>query len=400
MKVAGSPAKTPPVVRYQGIDYVVDKYKALVCGPAMLPYWPFAYAAALLGVAGFDPDIGASFTVDGLEYTITSFCGSPTVKVTGYSRGVGGLATISPVVRYQGIDYAVQSVGIGALEGFPARSLTVGVDVEAYAFQGSAVRTLRLSDGVAEIAEGAFGSCARLADVTFPDTLERVGEGAFGTCSFRSGGSALEPTARNLAGHRFTGSETCLEVYVPPAGTMFSLSGIRYVVLSSQGEMAAGVMGLEAPSRTLAVPGSVAYLGFDWPVTAVCPGAFYGDPWLTKADLGMVKTVGSRAFSNCCSLRTLTMSHVETLGECCFSNCCSLKSLDLQPLKAIGPGSFSQCSGLRQVSFGDTLEIVGAGAFSKTTFYGQNGKPVPKTADGLRGHSFEGSGGKLRLVAA
>ena len=121
---------------------------------------------------------------------------------------------------------------------------------------------------------------------------------------------------------------------------------------------------------------------------------------MTEIDLGMVKTVGSRAFSNCCSLRTLTMGHVETLGECCFSNCCSLKSLDLQPLKAIGPGSFSQCSGLRQVSFGDTLEIVGAGAFSKTTFYGQNGKPVPKTADGLRGHSFEGSGGKLRLVAA
>jgi hypothetical protein len=400
VKVAGSPAKTPPVVRYQGIDYVVDKYKALVCGPAMLPYGPFAYAAALLGVAGFDPDIGASFTVDGLEYTITSFCGSPTVKVTGYSRGVGGLATISPVVRYQGIDYAVQSVGIGALEGFPARSLTVGVDVEAHAFQGSAVRALRLTEGVTGIAEGAFGSCAKLSDVTFPNTLKQVGENAFGSCTFSAGGSVLEPTAENLSGHRFVGNKSCLEAYVPPVGTMFSLSGIRYVVLSNQGEMTAGVIGLEMPSRTLTVPESAPYLGFDWSVTTVCPGAFYGNPYLTEIDLGMVKTVGSRAFSNCCSLRTLTMSHVETLGECCFSNCCSLKSLDLQPLKAIGPGSFSQCSGLRQVSFGDTLEIVGAGAFSKTTFYGQNGKPVPKTADGLRGHSFEGSGGKLRLVAA
>ena len=69
-------------------------------------------------------------------------------------------------------------------------------------------------------------------------------------------------------------------------------------------------------------------------------------------------------------------------------------------MKAIGSGSFSQCAGLRQVVFGDSLERVDATAFSKTTFYGQNGKPVPKTADGLRGHSFEGSGGKLRLVAA
>ena len=126
-------------------------------------------------------------------------------------------------------------------------------------------------------------------------------------------------------------------------------------------------------------------------VSWVCVGSPFTRGWTVKltesSSSGMVNF-------------TWIVSRWSALGECCFSNCCSLKALDLQPLKAIGPGSFSQCSGLRQVSFGDTLEIVGAGAFSKTTFYGQNGKPVPKTADGLRGHSFEGSGGKLRLVAA
>ena len=397
---AGNLAKVPPVVKYQGIDYVVDKYKALMCSYMVPPLGPLAYASALFDGAGFDPDIGAKFTVDGLEYTIMSFIDAPAVKVTGYARDVGSAATVPPMVRYQGIDYTVQSVGSGALAGCPARSMTVGVDIEAHAFQGSAVRTLRLTEGVTGIAEGAFGSCAKLSDVTFPNTLKQVGKDAFGSCTFSAGGSVLEPTAENLSGHRFVGDKSCLEVYVPPVGTTFSSGGVRYVVLSNQEEMTAGVMGLEMPSKTLTVPESAPYLGFDWSVTTICPGAFYGNPYLTEIDLGMVKTVGSRAFANCCNLRTLTMSHVETLGECCFSNCCSLKSLDLQPVKAIGPGSFSQCSGLRQVSFGDTLEIVGAGAFSKTTFYGQNGKPVPKTADGLRGHSFEGSGGKLRLVAA
>ncbi len=47
------------------------------------------------------------------------------------------------------------------------------------AFVNAKIESLVLNEGLEEIAEGAFGSCAQLKEIYFPSSLRRIGQGAF-----------------------------------------------------------------------------------------------------------------------------------------------------------------------------------------------------------------------------
>ena len=214
------------------------------------------------------------------------------------------------------------------------------------------ISSLDLSN-VASIGAKAFSGCSGLTSVTFSDGLSSVGSNAFNGTLFYDGGSTVPRTAAGLAGHAFEGSGGSLYAVVSAEGSTFADGGIVYQVLSQQARTVSAV-GIVADSEPTALPSSVRHLGYTWDVTAV--------------------------------------------GDAAFRLCATISELDLSNAETIGAKAFSGCSGLTSVTFSDGLSSVGSNAFNGTLFY-DGGSTVPRTAAGLSGHSFVGSGGSLHLVS-
>ena len=343
-------------------------------------------------------EVGTVMVIDGLVYEIASM-DPEAVTLTGYDVAPEGALTIPGTLEVGGHAFGV-TVGKKAFARcYGLTSVTIGADIGPYAFYGcSALKVVRISDGAASIGKSAFSSCARISYVVIADSVEEIGENAFYKCSFYSGEEEIKPTADSLAGHKFTGSRTHLEVYVPKEGGTFSAGGLKYRIVSSGEEKSVSLKGFASEaSADLAVPETVRYLGFDWQVVSVADKAFYGCEALTSVDLGSVFSVGYKSFAGCGSLESVVFGAVSFLGDYSFANCASLSALDLSGVSEMGASAFSGCSGLTSVAFSESLSSVGKNAFFRNLFYdGDAG--VPRTADGLAGKTFEGMGGKLFLV--
>ncbi len=357
----------------------------------------YGFYEASATVEVVDSYIADVFVVDGIEYTLTSEQ-DLTVEVTGYTEDIASTIVIEPEVTYANVTYTVTSVASKAFaHTYMLSSVTVGVDVGEYAFYRSNVSVLRFSEGVTDIAKSAFSDCYKLRYIVFPSTLGTIGANAFHGCSFYAGDEALEPTVENLAGCKFTGPRSHLEMYIPAVGGVFSVDGVKYKILSNSGEdFTVSVRGFSVESESLTIPESVGYLGLEWSVVSVYSKAFYGCQTLVSVDLGSVSEVGFKAFANCTSLESIIIGET-AIGEYAFAGCSSLDVLDLLSVVDIGASAFSQCSGLTFVSFSDDLASVGKNAFFRTLFY-DGETSVPRTADGLAGKSFEGANGKLYLI--
>ena len=357
----------------------------------------YGFYEASATVEVVDSYIADVFVVDGIEYTLTSEQ-DLTVEVTGYTEDIASTIVIEPEVTYANVTYTVTSVASKAFaHTYMLSSVTVGVNVGEYAFYRSNVSVLRFSEGVTDIAKSAFSDCYKLRYIVFPSTLGTIGANAFHGCSFYAGDEALEPTVENLAGCKFTGPRSHLEMYIPAVGGVFSVDGVKYKILSNSGEdFTVSVRGFSVESESLTIPESVGYLGLEWSVVSVYSKAFYGCQTLVSVDLGSVSEVGFKAFANCTSLESIIIGET-AIGEYAFAGCSSLDVLDLLAVVDIGASAFSQCSGLTFVSFSDDLASVGKNAFFRTLFY-DGETSVPRTADNLAGKSFEGADGKLYLI--
>ena len=78
-----------------------------------------------------------------------------------------------------------------------------------------------------------------------------------------------------------------------------------------------------------------------------------------------VKSIGKKAFYNCCSLTDFSMPQsLTSLGESAFYGCSSLKHIDLpKALKNIPLAAFKYCDALESVTFHDGVKSIGDLAF-------------------------------------
>ena len=113
-----------------------------------------------------------------------------------------------------------------------------------------------------------------------------------------------------------------------------------------------------------------------------------------------VKEIGTKAFSGCSALKTVTFedgiglsalpgscfygckrlknivipNSVKRIEECCFENCGSLKELDIPAfVQYIGPGAFSGCTNIEHINFAEdgVLETIEGGNYEyNDCFYG------------------------------
>ena len=102
-----------------------------------------------------------SFESAGIYYNIT---GDNTVEVTrSYNNTYSGSVSIPETVTNNGTEYSVTKIG-------------------EFAFQGSAVTSVSMPEGITSIDYNAFKGCQNLESVTLPESLTTLGSYAFYSC--------------------------------------------------------------------------------------------------------------------------------------------------------------------------------------------------------------------------
>ena len=333
-------------------------------------------------------------------------------------------------------DYSGGAITYFRYVSVPGTVETIGDD----AFRGSTLEVLKLADGTTTIGSGAFAGCSALDYVVFNYTLEDVAADAFDGCVFHdANGDVMEFSIEAMAGHKFTGADSSdLNLYVPDVGGSITYGGAVYRIDSNDESKAVQAVALASDNESgaLVVPGTFRYLGFDWTVTGIASKAFYGDSSITMVDSAV--DVGYKAFANCASLSSVTLSGASELSAYAFANCASLSYVDIDGVTVVGNSAFSGCSSLASVDLGGVQEIgdhafykcalttadlssatsIGYGAFTgndlqsvtfsagltsvdPSAFYGylfyDGSAKLDVTAENLAGKAFAGSDGKLYL---
>ncbi len=363
-------------------------------------------------------DVGSTFLHEGLYYTVNVIDGEKgSVTVSGCLDSFGQDLTVPESVEYGGITYSVDSIGQKAFYanntirtadltavdsiGFKAfsyslelRSLRLSGAIGAYSFYCCYNLTNLEIIGDSDIKKSAFSECKNLSDVTFPDNLT-VGKSAFYRCTFKSD-DGTKLSYDELAGHRFTGTNGILKMYLSEINEVFEYEGLQYKVVSK--DEAALIGCSDTLIESLIVPDYVRYLGFDYKVKQIGTKAFYKCTALTSVDLGNVTKIGMKAFANCTSLESIDLSGVATIGAYSFYCCSSLKSLEIADGTDIGASAFFKCKGLEKITFG-TISSMGSNAFYGWVFWdSEAGKRMTANAEKLSGCSFEKSASKMILV--
>ncbi len=219
--------------------------------------------------------------------------------------------------------------------------------------------------------------------------------------------------------------------------------GLTFRIVSDD-PLSASLTGFETLQEELVVPSEVVFNGVSVPVTEIGTKAFYACKSLTSVDIGDVSSIGMKAFANCSGIKALYMGgslesvgtyafcfcsgladvymggsegtlkaigsyafygclsmkgfdlgSAQKIGFKAFANCSSLESID-SSASVIGDFAFANCSSLTHASFSASLRQIGDYAFYKTILLDSSGKRAVSAAD-LRGGSFDGHGGVLRI---
>ena len=279
----------------------------------------------------------------------------------------------------------VKEVGIGAFYGTgSADGFTVTVDgAKDTAFLGTDFTTSKLTSitfkncsGI-ELVQQTFSNCANLTTVTYENCSDfTMGNNIFSGCTQyvgkENGGTLEIPacvtklTGNPLPGGTITFAEGC------PAG-----SAQEDAVYDATGTVLLIYTGTE---ESFTVPAKV---------KEIAPGAFQNNTTVKRVTLpDGLNTIGASAFSNCSALSEVNIpGTVQEIGTSAFSgaalssvtipesiteipnnlfqNCTQLENVIFEAsLTSIGGSAFNGCSGLKTIDLQDSLETIGANAFT------------------------------------
>jgi hypothetical protein len=167
-----------------------------------------------------------------------------------------------------------------------------------------------IPNGVASIADSAFGSCGNLPSVTIPDTVTNIGNGAFADCT-------------NLAGVYFQGNApTCdASAFQGDYATVYYLAGT-----AGWGPAFAGLAAFLWDPLSQAVytttNGAITITGYTGPGRSVTiPGTINGLP---------VSSIGHYAFAYSGVTNVIIPNSVTSIGDDAFAYCLGLTSIYFQ----------------------------------------------------------------------
>lgn len=262
--------------------------------------------------------------------------------------------------------------------------------IGGYAFCGKQLKRVLIPNSVSNIGEGVFSSCFSLQQVILPDTITRIedetfswctslqfvkmpqslssiGDGAFYECSNLQ--NVVFPKTLTFIGHRAFSWCTSLEQVVLPdalesiGGEAFSHCGLKQIVIPNS-VYSFGDHVFESSSLVQVVIPDM--------VISKNKGHFQHCSLLQqviiteqyKDIVEIVSTIPDNAFDWCSSLRQISFPEtISVIGEYAFRSCQSLQNVEISAVKNIKKGAFIDCKSLRKVIVPYGAISIGEDAF-------------------------------------
>lgn len=280
------------------------------------------------------------------------------------------------------------------------KSVTAIADRAFYACND--IESITIPEGIKQIGKEAFMDCGSLMSVTLSSSIEKIGEGAFANCtSFNEMlFSAANMNYSIIDNVLYEDDGATLHTY--PAGYVKTFTGVASINAkeASTLEEDVGSVGDVTVVTTFEVPASV---------TKICDKAFYGNTTLTAITVSnSVSEIGAGAFACCGSLENIYVSEgnanfttdnqivytkdmtemvacpsnaslatvavsadVQKIRDYAFAGCTGVEDFAFETgedgygaLANIGSHAFYKCSLLRTMTIPESVDIVGAYAFS------------------------------------
>ncbi|MEL7566185.1 MAG: leucine-rich repeat protein [Dehalobacterium sp.] len=248
---------------------------------------------------------------------------------------------------------------------------------------------------------GGFASCRELTEIRLPSTLRLIKYAAFRGCESLEK-IELPEGLTTIGENAFANCTALREVHLPAGLTEFNVNifnncqDIRFFVAEKNPNYTSKDGDIYSKDMTVLVRvGAIEEGRYVVPATVSRIGdeAFFTGS-VKSVTLGPnVQSIGKDAFNGCEQLEEIVLNEgLETIGESAFAGTTSLKALELpNSLTSVGEtvfrgsglekidfshtrvetlprGIFWDCENLQDINLGDTITVIGDGAFRNCTF--------------------------------
>lgn len=238
-------------------------------------------------------------------------------------------------------------------------------NIAAHAFDGSALKYVKISSGVKSIGDYAFNRCRSLATVEFDEGVESIGDYAFFYTPITE--ITLPSTVKTIGRYAFNSCGGLKTVNLN--------EGLQYIDSAAFGACSA-LNNINLPS-TLTSVGTYVFNGAINLKSITIPASlevindymFNGCSGLENVVIeNGVQTISQKAFRNCTSLTDVVLPEsVKTVGDNAFEGCINLRNVVMEGVETIRDNAFHNCVELTDISIPDTIVSISKFAFGDTS---------------------------------
>ena len=269
------------------------------------------------------------------------------------------------------------------------------------AFRGCiALSAVYLGAPMKYIEPGVFMGCTALTNIDIPHTVERIGGlpgyvthiGAFEDClslmavTFSYNLSDKKPCLRRIDNNTFKNCINLQRLDFPYGVTnigsdaFLRCTSLKHLEWGGPQEISVGRIDFTGvPLSRIVCHGNIklsdysnfqqltelVQVRYDKYATEVQDGIYSNIPTLKEVHLDNVTKINSSAFKNCIGLKELTWSQsLEVIGYNAFQNCIGLEKVKMPAnVTSVGEYSFAGCKNLKEISLNENIKSIGNGAF-------------------------------------
>ncbi len=250
-------------------------------------------------------------------------------------------------------------------------SVTIGnsvTSIGSYAFSNcDSLTSVTIGSGVTSIGYDAFYSCDSLTSITIPNSVTSIGSYAFYNCTSLT--IYCEATSKPSGWNSGWNYSNCPVVWdcnnndVAEDGYIHTIfNETRYGIKDG----VATVLRQSSNISTANISSSVTYKNKTYSVTSIGSEAFYNCYSLKSITIpNSVTSIGDYAFYDCSSLKSITIPNsVTSIGDDAFYSCDSLTSITIpNSVTSIGGYAFYNCTSLTSVTIPNSVTSIGYAAF-------------------------------------